>query len=140
MFANCNNVTRSDYVLVNEDDYHPALAISIRSKQPKLRPLNNKFNDVNLGWSFGCSDSYEKLLELLSLADWKRVYECVGVNLALNSFYNTLYDVFDKCFPKITIRTKSRVYPKWFSKEIINILIRKYFAHKSWKRTKKLPS
>ena len=136
--SDCGDVTRSDYVLVNEDNYHPALVFDVEFKVPKSRPLMNDDeceNKMN-GWKFG-GVNFGHLNGLLSCEDWTRLYGSKSVDLAVDVFYKIVYCVFDKCFRKRSSVATERVYPKWYSRDVIAILRRKHLFHKIWKRSNK---
>jgi hypothetical protein len=140
IFTNINNydVTRSDYLIVPEDNYHPALSIKTKLTCNDIDyPLNCDTPDYNMrGWNFNNVDFELLNNTILSTCNWRRVYECDNVDLALTTFYAEIYHVFDQCFPRKGVRKNNRIYPKWFSRDVISILKRKHAFHKVWKASR----
>jgi Reverse transcriptase (RNA-dependent DNA polymerase) len=137
---NLCNVSRSGFVLVAEDGYHPALELVIELSYPTSSVQSDPESTcISDGWIFGNvldNRNCNILLDSLSSCDWRRVYECADVNTAVDHFYELIYDVFNCIFRKKKSFTRNRAYPKWFDKNLISILRKKHKFHKLWKRFK----
>lgn len=121
------------------DAYHPPLDITLpiqslmRSPSAKIDPSNV---DSRCDWNFAKGD-YVLLYQLLTEASWQKVFDAEDVNVAVDMFYNQIYNIFDECIPK-RIRSKrvGRRFPIWFTADIIADLALKASLHQKWKRTK----
>lgn len=70
----------------------------------------------------------------LASANWHPVFcNNSDVNMALNVFYDIIYNVVETFVP--VKRFKSSTFPVWFSGELKNLIIQKKIAHAQFKRT-----
>jgi hypothetical protein len=92
---------------------------------------------MNDGWMFTI-ENLKALNDTLAASDWEEVFSSDDVDSATEYFYSTVYSAFDRCFPKRFLRSDSRTYPIWFSRELIQRIRAKHRSHKRWKRTSQL--
>ena len=76
---------------------------------------------------------YNKLQEAIDLIKWDTLLQNLNVEDSINIFYNTIYEIINKYVKKKFI--KSSTYPKWFSYDLKQLLIKKIIAHKIYKIT-----
>lgn len=125
---------KSDFCLVQEDNYHPTLLSEISLEHDK--PLKNRclHSENNFrGWNFRKGD-FEKLYSQLRDHNWLAILEISDVDEAVKYFYDTLYAYFDKCFLRKKA-PRNENYPRWFSREIIGDIKMKLIHHRRWKRS-----
>ncbi|KAK9731354.1 hypothetical protein QE152_g13709 [Popillia japonica] len=123
-------VVHSDFPFVCEDNYHPALDIIVEiSDNNKQRnfPLANicsfNFHRVN----------YDDLNDAIANVDWTVLLRYGDVNLALEHFYNKLTHAFGLIIPTKRLCNVTRVYPVWFTSEIITNIKTKDYYRRKWK-------
>lgn len=123
------NVYRSDFIIVDKDDHHPALSFDFNNKtinkkhfHPKARTAFNlrRANMLNLN---------KPLLNI----DWTFLGNCENINSACDYFYNTLEKAFVSHVPFST--AQSQCYPLWFSFKIITLIKGKYKAFCMYEKT-----
>lgn len=128
IFSNFNvDVARSLSVLVEEDSFHPSLSVDLTDVI--VPPLNVKRSDKYLF----SKANYDVVHQLLNSFDWHTILNNIPINDATQIFYNILYDIIDKCIPKLVSHGKDR-YPIWYSKSLIRIIKEKNKLHAQWKR------
>lgn len=60
-----------------------------------------------------------------------------SITCATDAFYDIIYGIFDKCFPKKRRNnSETKRYPVWFTVDIIKDIKRKKKLHATWKKTK----
>lgn len=117
-------VVRSGDPLVPEDMHHPALSCTIEY----LHKVKNHLEFYGgIQYNFRTAD-FAQMYKALAEISWK-LETVTDVDVAVERFYETIYEVLDKCVPK-TVKQKRKYHP-WFTKEIIKNL-------KSKERTRKL--
>lgn len=105
--------------LVNVDVHHPPLVISFENKEVE------KIDEVDqsiLYYNFKKTD-FKVLYNAIKDISWDELKNLHDVNLAVDYFYDKLYNVFDACIPK-TKRFISK-YPPWFNHNLILLIKRK---------------
>lgn len=116
---------RSDMFLVNEDDYHPSLAVTIEASLEYM-----KINDSYKRFNFTKAD-YSVIREKLSDVDWGFVND-LPLERSVPKFYSILNEIIDKNVPRYKPKGK---YPFWYSRELIRLLKVKDRLRRKWKRT-----
>lgn len=119
------------------DSYHPPLEISIPLKKALSSPagIGPSNVDTRRDWNFS-KGNYELLYQLIADVTWESVLEAQDVNVAVDRFYNLIYGIFDTCIPRKRRPNKPcRIYPIWFTADLIADIKRKAFLHRKWKRT-----
>lgn len=133
-FSNINDdtiVLSADSHLVSLDSHHPALDISV--KLNKTSPTNfPSFNDARYNFRKG---DYVSLYNELFTTDWSFLENHLDVNVAVQSFYETLYNILDKHVPKYRFKS-SRTFPFWFTANIKLSLKRKNRVRLKWLKTR----
>jgi len=126
VFATNLNVTHSVDLLVLEEGHHPALDIAF--------PL--KLSPSSASW--GSHYDYRRC-DLNGVFDWiQQVQLPVSIDLedveaSFNAFWASLSSVV-KYFTPVR-STRARIFPKWFSPELKNAIIRKKALHRRYKET-----
>ena len=132
IFSNCsvNNVSLEVENLVNVDEHHPVLNISlefINKNSINLKYLSDykydKFDFYN--------SNYNMINEKISLMNWDDLFKEKNINEDIEIFYKTLFEIIDEFTPKKVV--KFSPFPKWFDKEIINLIKKKKKLHKIYK-------
>ena len=106
--------------ILEEDPYHPSLAISLEMKHFKL--FKTQLSDDVKQYNFGRAN-FTALYEALQNVDWSFLRQQTNVNAACAFFYSKLYEVLDKFVPKM--KKCKRKYPVWFSPELKKMLLSK---------------
>lgn len=110
---NSTRANKSEDFVVPLDKYHSALNIysdiSINPKQSIDTEKKCNFKKAN----------YVLLSNLLNNLNWSYLYECIDINLAMDRFYELIFQAAPKVFPR-----KSS-FPHWFSKELISLIHKK---------------
>lgn len=114
-----------------EDAFHPSLEITIQSLH--LSPTQSFPFADDSRYDFNKAD-YTLLYDHLFHYDWTFLTDFQDVNLALNTFYDTLYSILDRYVPRK--RKSSSTYPPWFTSAIIFNLKNKNYNHKKWIQTR----
>ena len=100
--------------LVPEDKYHPVLVLSIKFVK----------NDVKSATSVSCNKydfskaNFLQLYTEMSNLNFSSIYAETDVNVALNMFYNNVYQAMDIAVPKKN-NTFNPKFPIWYTKKII---------------------
>jgi hypothetical protein len=123
------SVSSSLDMLVQMDDYHPVLEICIRACSPlEMDETSNTYN-------FSRAD-YSSLSQYLFGIDWSFLEGGGGsFNERVTEFNNVIIEGMEKFVPKTRGRGHEGRYPRWFSKELINLISEKTMAHRKFKRT-----
>ena len=119
VISNTNYTVTRSLNLSFEKEYplhHPALNIVIKLQCTiKVKVVQN----LQFAYNFKKAN-YIKLYHLIENFDWSTLQYFSDINLACESFYNTLYYFFDECDPlKLNYNT---LYPPWFNTSIIKKL------------------
>jgi hypothetical protein len=121
------SVTRHDQPLVEEDQHHPSLSVSLGFVHSKVLGAQVRqyydFHRVN----------YDDVNQTLSAVDWETQLHHPHVNDNLSHFYNILMNIIDTHVRK-SVRRKQK-FPVWFSRELVVLLQLKRQAHKAYKRS-----
>lgn len=123
-------VLRDAAPFVGEDEYHPALTISVAKTSERY--VNFPTHDAP-SYNFKKSD-FPSLYDCLLNANWSFLDGYTDVDTACDSFYQRLYSIFNMYVP--TTSTRKNCYPKWFTPEIIYYAKLKHTHWKNYKRHK----
>lgn len=112
--------------LVQADPHHPPLAFSL----PVVgRPLPARY--------FTCPNlrkcNLQDASDLLSTVDFSFIHDQCNIQESFRRTIALLGDICVNCSPLKRIGTSP--FPKWFSRELINLVIQKKLAHKRYKQT-----
>ena len=129
------SVTQPLIPISSEDNYHPALLITLNRSAKILNCKYESFDPIMHSYNFKKAN-FNLLYTLLILVDWNFLNQYHCINMALEQFYNVLYDIFDVCVPKNI--TYKRKYPIWFNKTIINNIKLKNFHLRKFKKFNRL--
>lgn len=113
--------------IVKEDPYHPALAIHLSTKNIQFM-RSTKANKLN----FFKAD-YTSIKNELNLTNWENEFEGLNTNEATNKFYLIIRKIIAKHTP--IIKPKSDSFPRWFSRELIELVKQKEIYFKLKKAT-----
>ncbi|CAK1580182.1 unnamed protein product [Parnassius mnemosyne] len=122
-------VQKSEFVLVIEDVYHPALYISatdilVPSRRPSLRTK----------YQFKRAD-YRSMNDLLLKQDWAFITRETSLDRVTDKFYSIINELIEKFVPKIRC-SSNYSYLIWYSRALINLIKEKSKLHSSWKKHK----
>ncbi|KAG7295979.1 hypothetical protein JYU34_021071 [Plutella xylostella] len=110
---------------VPEDPYHKALLVSYPIESHKSLP-----NKPRKLFTYSRAD-YTQIRKSISDVNWIESFSNVSAELALDFFYNVIYDIREKFVPiRSTLRDK---YPAWYSPALIKILKEKFKYIKKFK-------
>ena len=115
---------------VPEDNYHPALSISLRLAVGS--PIGRFPSRGNCRYNFRRAD-FHRLYHDLSIVDWSMLGTFDDVNAALERFYSELYAVVDRSVPRFS--ASRSVYPSWFTPQIKSSLKMKEYYRRRWRST-----
>lgn len=124
-------VSRESIPLVPEDEHHPSLNISFYLSIDKKHcfPVNLSQFKYNFRKA-----NFPLLYDHILKTDWADLYVTNNVDAACDVFYNILYHAVDMYVPRSKIH--SRIYPIWFTSDIIKGVKRKYRLFKKFKKSK----
>jgi hypothetical protein len=128
-------VSRHDFPLVPEDIHHPTLDISIALPSHNIKYCNTHSNNVSQRWKFH-RQGISSLKEKIATCTWAEVYSAENVDDAVEGFYSIINGFFDECFGFSGASNYRDDYPRWFSRNLIKNIKKKYFLHKLWKNSK----
>jgi len=119
------NVMPSDDSIVPIDLYHPVLTTNymINISPVHICP-NSWFYDFKKA-------NYDQLNLVIAGYNWSNMYKLSDINSAVNIFNIVVLDAIDQTVPKKLIR--SRMFPKWLSKELCVLIKQKKRQHKLFK-------
>lgn len=120
------NVIRSQFFLVPEDVHHPSLEIEFLfnvNSRPRFNPIS-KFNFSRA--------NYTQIDNDLLAVDWNALLSQLGIDDAVDAFYERLSGIFESRVPKIRINLNKK-YPQWYSLATIKVIKEKKRYHKRWK-------
>lgn len=122
-------VLRESAPFVIEDSYHPSLFIKLQIKSKFINFSSHKNHKAYNFKKANFPGLYNALLD----SDWYYLQNFDDVNLALDSFYDKLYQIFDKYVPQY--KSYNRQYPKWYTADIISNIRKKYKHFEKYKTT-----
>lgn len=128
VISNCDlSITHPNITIVPEDVFHPALSITVRAINVKyMNPMKSvKYNFLKA--------NYESINSKLNAIKWHDELNYEDIDHSIDKFYKILNDIIDKDVPKIC--PKNDQFPKWYSKELINIMETKEHYRKLYKKT-----
>lgn len=117
------SVNKCEEPFVPEDNYHPALDISISFKCRPKKPKDTLSSGCTPQYNF-LQANFLTLYDSLLHIDWTPLDSFSDPNEACDYFYSILYTTLDLHVPKTT-RRHSDKYPPWFSNAIIRDIKRK---------------
>ncbi|CAG4953497.1 unnamed protein product [Parnassius apollo] len=122
-------VQKSEFVLVIEDVYHPALYMSatdvlVPSRRPSFRTK----------YQFQRAD-YRSMNDLLLKQDWAFITRETSLDRVTDKFYSMINELIEKFVPKIRCGGNYS-FPIWYSRALINLIKEKSKLHSSWKKHK----
>lgn len=79
--------------------------------------------------------NFSLLYHYLANADWSPVYACNAADEASTCFYSILKRIILECVPPKKINTNRKLYPNWFTVEVIYLNNLKNIYHKTYKQT-----
>ena len=129
------SVDREDEPLVAEDAYHPAIKASlipVTSSDNMAFPSNPESRKYNFRKA-----NFPYLYQLISEVDWSFLNFHSDVNLAVDTFYEKIYEIFDVAVPLFYSQKHNRSYPVWYTSQIKKLLRLKFIKHKKWLHTKR---
>jgi hypothetical protein len=120
--------------LVRPDLYHPPLDITITVGTTIRRGSMQPSNIDSRDWNFRRVDQIA-LRRSIDRLDWSNVLQAQNLSLALDSYYESIYRIFDETIPKKR-RSKSSAnrFPVWFTADIIRDIREKLKLHWNWKQ------
>nr|XP_022900843.1 uncharacterized protein LOC111413931 [Onthophagus taurus] len=124
------DLVHDDCPFVYEDQYHPALDITMNlltanDGLPNFPSLGGRYNFRRANFP----GMYDKLL----YTDWSFLNVEVNADDALRAFYKKLYEILDLFVPKRLSRGSS--YPIWYTPEIKRLLKLKEYYRRKWRRS-----
>lgn len=126
-------VTKSLMPFIPERLHHFGLEISLDSSEMFCKFNNNSTPISNYNFDKADVPNLIKFLDKVNWDEIKGIREN-NVNEIVKSFYEILYDAFDKFVPKYIRKNFNR--PPWFDKVLTNLRNRKNKAHKLIKQFK----
>ena len=124
-------VQKSVDVLLEEDNHHPALFISLKYCQSRNFKRQTVLNLQN-AYNFKKGDFMGLYNGLIGI-DWSYLEGSTSVEDSFSYFYNTIFQIMDSFVPKFK-KIPNRNFPPWFSKSIICDLKLKHKYFKRYKR------
>lgn len=128
VLTNMNNIsTKVNNGIVDADKYHPPLIFYIdpkeiclmrSSKTPKFNFFRANYNSINLE---------------LEKSNWGELLGGCCVDEAVHRFYNIIQAIVNKFVPKP--KPNSQSFPKWFSRELIQMIHEKEHYHRMMKKS-----
>lgn len=122
-------VTRSTEILLPVDAYHPPLELWLSN----LKPITTVKMIVKTR-NFKKAD-YVKISNYLKQTDWSFLDSDADINVQLNIFYSIINSAIEKFVPLTMYRETQ--YPKWFSKDLIDLIYQKKISHKRFKQSRR---
>ena len=123
---NVVNVNCVDFPLLKCDKYHPALSFNVNCDNIRFLDYDYFYYDFN-------NANYILINQYLGNINWDCLLNISDVNQALISFYEVIYCCIDLFVPKK--RCKTRKFPRYYSLELKNAILRKKAAHKKFKQS-----
>nr|CAI5856671.1 unnamed protein product [Callosobruchus analis] len=125
------DVTRDDIPMINEDEYHPAINARIFVKKDKANSATSSDNLINT-YNFRKADFVQLYYQLIN-SDWTFLDSLMDVDTMVEAFFNRLYYTLDQCVPRH--RNNKRIYPCWFTSQIIYYIQLKEHYRALYKRS-----
>ena len=95
-------------ILISDiSDHFPIFHINknIKNIDKEIHIVKRSYSDINK----------EAFIEKLSKTNWNDLFNVANVQEAFSTFHKTLFDWYDKCFPKRKITIKYNNYKPWLS-------------------------
>nr|CAH7749762.1 unnamed protein product [Callosobruchus chinensis] len=129
--SNIECVVDRDYSpLVNEDNYHPSLLISLKINYTGKG--NFEVNNQQVRYNFRRADFHSLYNDFLNI-NWDFLKNEVNSNDAIEYLYEKIYETLDKHVPRY--KNFKHKYPSWYTSEVINIVKQKAKVHKKFKKS-----
>ncbi|CAH2104187.1 unnamed protein product [Euphydryas editha] len=126
----------ADEHLVDIDAYHPPLVarMVISAHQNVTEPISDGNASNCNRWNFH-KCNFNLLYNNLESIDWNRLYDIKSSEDALICFYELINCAISNCAPKRrpNLNTSRRVYPEWYTGDLIRDIRRKWRCHKLFK-------
>lgn len=122
-------VNKSDSSLVKEDLYHPALIIKATDILiPSVK------NQSRIKYNFNRAD-YGSINDFLEKQNWSFIMDTNNINIEeiINRFYIIINNSIESFVPQVRC-SGNYVYPVWYSRALIHIIIEKAKVHRNWKK------
>ncbi|XP_031332835.1 uncharacterized protein LOC116163124 [Photinus pyralis] len=120
--------TAEDFLLPI-DHYHPPISLIVESCQLGADELKADY----FYYDFKNCD-FANLNLHLSLVNWDLLFSSCDMNVCVQSFYELLHHFFELYVPRRKSATSK--FPKWFSRNVKELLVQKKVAHKKYKQTR----
>lgn len=117
--------------LVPIDNHHPPLCFNLAIPQTCYTVVGPRAECYY--YDFKSAD-FILINNYLAAFCWDNLLSNLDVDSMLNAFYEILYSCFDLFVP--VKKVPSGKFPRWFSRDLINLTIQKKIAHKSYKNSK----
>lgn len=128
VISNCDiDLEKCDWCLVEEHADHPPLFFQIKLHSMSRKPTKT----FNAQYNYKKAD-FLKFYYLLNQVDWTELTIEIDINIVTQKFYKILYGIIDQCVP--LARQKSKIYPPWYTKEIILDIQKKDKSRKNYKK------
>lgn len=119
-------ISQNSDSIVPMDNYHPPLNICYTQLHT---PPSLSYTELSYDWSNG---NYNAILSHLGSIDWSELFKISNdISFLIDEFYAQLYFVINTFIPKKTY-FKSK-FPRWFSKNLINLIKLKKTYHLIYK-------
>ena len=125
------SLSRSVSFSLPEDVHHPPLEITLRSCvcQPSLPKCDAKRPFFNFR-----AANFQALLLALSDVDWLSISDLSDVDIAVEMFYNTLYNLF-RVYVPVTVPSRTRSRFPWFNRELCLLKNRRNRLYKKYRNS-----
>lgn len=117
-------VTKSNFIMVEEDKFHPTLQIQVKSSLSFMNERNFRKFNFRRG-------RYNEIRSELRNMDWNFLDD-LPLDNAVSEFYNIIEEVKTKYVP---LYTKRKTYPPWYTNDVKNLLKKKSILRKKWKKS-----
>lgn len=127
--SNCNEISLSATPALSKiDNFHPPFELELTNNKVKFLKAKK---DTKLNYY---KMEYNKVNDELANVDWQSALNCdnMDISSATSNFYNIINDIINRNAPKIYPKTDD--YPKWFTKELINLIKEKDSLRKRFKK------
>lgn len=124
------NISRESIPLLFEGPHHPALSFEIDLNKSHFTNFNCR--EVSKRYNFKKAN-LQGLYQAITATDWSFLDNVDDINIACARFYERIYFLFDLYVP--LFKPGRRVFPSWFTAELIALIRRKNVAHRKYRRS-----